>query len=134
MKLTMALDSGCSEFFNAAIAAFTSSTFSRLSMNAISVTFGSPRVSVPVLSNTAIFVLWAISTLLHFFDQNPVPAPPSGADHDRSGRGKTPGARAGDDEDGNHVGKSAGKCPNIVPDDKCGGGKDEDNWHEVGRR
>ncbi|KKS06847.1 MAG: hypothetical protein UU61_C0028G0001 [Parcubacteria group bacterium GW2011_GWB1_41_4] len=75
--LTIASAKGCSEFFSTE-AAICKIIFSSV-IGAMSVTTGSPFVSVPVLSNTTIFIFFAVSkALLDFIKMpfcaaNPVP-------------------------------------------------------------
>ena len=60
--LTIASPSGCSEPTSTAAASRSTSASPRFPSGTISVTFGSPRVSVPVLSNTTVVNLRARSS------------------------------------------------------------------------
>ena len=99
-----------------------------------SVTDGTPRVMVPVLSRTIVVELVGGLQGLAALDQDAVLGAAAGADHDRGRSGQPQGAGAGDDQHGDE-GDQAMVQPGlrrrqVEPDDKGRDGNADDHRHE----
>ena len=131
---TMASASGCSERLSAAAARARSSCRSKPSTCSTSVSCGSPRVMVPVLSSTTAVSAWAFSRCSPPLKRIAVLGAEPGAHHDGGGRGQPQGAGASDDQYRRHVEKRPGKVAGQAdPEEKGEEGDADHRGDEVPR-
>ncbi len=103
---------------------------------AIATTSGSPRVSVPVLSNTTVSSVGRLLERDRVLEQDPALGAEAGADHDRRRRRQAERVRAGDHDDGDREQRArpaTARPTTTVPDEERADAADERDEHEPER-